>query len=106
MGKVRRVQGIIWFACSVVSVIILFRFSLQLLGANPNAGFADLVYSISYPLVAPFLVLFGTEAVYGNSILEFSSLVAVCAYLVLAAGLCKLASLTMSPNDPTGQAYE
>lgn len=99
-------QGIVWFVCSVISVIILFRFSLQLLGANPSAGFADLVYSVSYPFVGPFLALFGAESVYGNSILEFSSLVAICFYLILAAGLCKFVGLILSPNDPTGRTYE
>ncbi|MBI3928875.1 MAG: hypothetical protein HY319_25260 [Armatimonadetes bacterium] len=106
MGQVRRVQGLIWFVGAVVLVTILFRFSLLLLGANPDAGFADFVYSVSHPLVAPFLALFGQEPIYGRSTLEFSDLVAMCLYLVIAAGLSRLVPLVMAPSDPTGGTYK
>jgi drug/metabolite transporter (DMT)-like permease len=105
MGKIRRVQRAIWFVCGGIQVAILFRFTLMLGGADPRVGFADFVYSVSYPLVAPFLALFGREPSYGNSIFEFSDLVAAVAYLVLAAGLSGLTTLLMSPNDPTGESY-
>ncbi len=106
LGQVRRVQGFIWFAYAVVLVTILFRFGLLLLGANSNAGFAGFVYAVSLPLVGPFLALFGQEAVYGQSLLEVSDLVAALLYLVVAAGLSRLVSLVMAPNDPTGGSYE
>ena len=106
MGRVKRVQGVIWFACAVVVTTILFRFGLLLLGANPDAGFASFVYTVSHPLVAPFLALFGQESIYGRSTLEFSDLVAVLLYVVAAAGLTRLVVLMMAPNDPTGGSYE
>lgn len=106
MGRVRRAQSIIWFVCSAVLVTILFRFTLLLLGANSEAGFAAFVYTISYILVAPFLALFGQETIYGASTLEFSDLVAACVYLVVAYGLARLVALVMSPNDPTGASYD
>lgn len=106
MGRVKRVQGLIWFACAVVVTTILFRFGLLLLGANPDAGFAQFVYTVSHPFVAPFLALFGQETVYGRSTLEFSDLVAVVLYIAVAAGLSRLVLLMMAPNDPTGARYE
>lgn len=106
MGRVKRVQGLIWFACAVVVTIILFRFGLLLLGANPDAGFAQFVYTVSHPFVAPFLALFGQETIYGRSTLEFSDLVAVVLYIAVAAGLSRLVLLMMAPNDPTGARYQ
>ncbi|MFA7479980.1 MAG: hypothetical protein WC314_05695 [Vulcanimicrobiota bacterium] len=106
MGKVRRVQSIIWFVCGLAEVAILFRFTLMLLGANPQSGFANFVYSASYPLVAPFLALFGREPTYGNSIFEFSDLIAAVTYLLVATGLARLTTLVMAPNDPSGEAYK
>lgn len=106
MGQVRRVQAIIWFLCAVVLVTILFRFGLLLLGANPDAGFAAFVYSVSHPLVSPFLALFGQETVYVRSTLEFADLVAACLYLAVAAGLSRLVPIVMAPNDPSGGSYQ
>ena len=105
MGRVRRAQHSIWFVCTAIQVTILFRFTLLMGGAGPQVGFAKFVYSVSYPLVAPFLALFGREPSYGASIFEFSDLVAAGTYFVIAFGLSKLTSLVMSPNDPTGDAY-
>lgn len=106
LGRVRRVQGLIWFVCAAMLVTIAFRFVLLLLGANPDAGFADLVYKVSHPLVAPFLALFGQETIYGNSTLEFAGMVAACLYVAVAAGLTWLVPLVMAPNDPTGGTYK
>lgn len=105
MGRIRRAQHSVWFVCTAIQVIILFRFTLLMGGADPQVGFANFVYSVSYPLVAPFLALFGREQSYGASIFEFSDLVAAGTYFVIAFGLSRLISLVMSPNDPTGNAY-
>ena len=105
MGRVRHAQHSIWFVCTAIQVAILFRFTLLMGGADPKVGFATFVYSVSYPLVAPFLTLFGRKPSYGASIFEFSDLVAAGTYLVIAFALTRLISLVMSPNDPTGNAY-
>lgn len=106
LGRVRRVQGFIWFVCAAMLVTIAFRFALLLLGANPEAGFADFVYRVSHPLVAPFLALFGQETLYGTGTLEFAGLVAGCLYLAIASGLSWLVPLVMAPSDPSGRAYK
>jgi uncharacterized protein YggT (Ycf19 family) len=53
------------------------------LGANPSAGFAEFIYGVTAPLVAPFVGLFGNPA-YQGSVLELSSIVALIVYALLA----------------------
>lgn len=90
-------QRVIWFIAGLVSIIIGLRFVLLLLGANQGAGFTDLVYSLSAPLVAPFVGIFG-EPSYGVSIFEISSLLAIVVYSLIAWGLAKLVTLGR-PHD-------
>jgi uncharacterized protein YggT (Ycf19 family) len=62
---------------------------LKVLGANPQAGFAQFIYGITTPLVGPFLNLFSNPQ-YQNSVLELSSIVAVIVYALIAWLLGKL----------------
>lgn len=105
LASLRRTQRIIYFIASAFAVIILLRFILLALGANPENGFANLIYGLSGILVAPFNTLFG-DPTFGSSVIEISSLVAIAVYYLLAWGIAKLVTLTMAPPDPTGQAYE
>lgn len=90
-------QRIIWFIAGAISIIIALRFALLLLGANRGAGFTDFIYSLSAPLVAPFVGIFG-EPSYGVSVFEVSSLLAIAVYLLIAWGIAKLVTLTR-PRD-------
>ena len=106
MGQIRRAHGFVWFVAGAIMILIGFRFGLMLLGANAGSGFAQFVYGVSHPLVAPFLSLFHTEPIYGRSIVEVSTLVAFLIYPLIALGVCKLISLTLAPTDPSGNSYE
>ncbi len=91
MRKVRRnVASIIWYLCGVMVVLLAFRFVLELLGANPYNGFVHFIYSVSYPLVAPFLGMFGYTVKYGVAWLDLYSAIAAAVYLVVAWGIVKL----------------
>lgn len=85
-------QRIVWFIVGVVSAIIALRFILLLLGANQGAGFTDFIYTLSAPLVAPFVGIFG-EPVYGTSVVEISSVLAIVVYLLIGWGIAKLFTL-------------
>jgi hypothetical protein len=76
--------------------LIAIRFVLSLLGANPDNMFADLIYSLSYPLVAPFFGLFGYTLQYGVARFEFESLVAMLVYGLVGYGLARMMSATRS----------
>lgn len=81
---------IIWYIVGVLLAILAFRFVLALLGANPSNPFANFIYSVSHPFVAPFFSLFGYKLQYGVSRFEVYTLVAMAVYAVIAYGLAQL----------------
>ena len=86
-----RVTQFIYWLFGLIEGLILIRFVLKALGANPSAGFAEFIYGITYPLVAPFVGLFGSPQAAQGSILELHSIVALIVYALLAWLLAKLA---------------
>ena len=87
------VQGI-WLLFGFIEGLIAIRFVLRALGANPDAGFAQFIYGVTAPLIAPFVGLFGTPA-YGTAALELHSIVAMIVYALVGWLLTKLAWLMM-----------
>lgn len=88
------VARIIWYLAGVLLVLLALRFVLALLGANPNNGFADFIYNVSHPFVAPFFSLFGYNLQYGVSKFETYTLVAMAVYALVAWGLAQLATIS------------
>ena len=86
----RTAERIIYFVTGVLLVLLAFRFFLSLLGANTSNGFANFVYSLSYPFVAPFFGLFGYTMQYGQSRFEIETLVAAIVYGLVGYGIAKL----------------
>lgn len=84
------IERIIQFLTGILLTILAFRFVLSLLGANRENGFADFIYSFSYPFVAPFFGLFGYEVEYGVSRFEIETLVAMAVYALVAYGIIKM----------------
>lgn len=85
-----RITQLIYWIFGLIEGLILIRFALKALGANPAAGFAQFIYGITAPLVAPFYGLFGNPTAQG-SVLELHSIVALIVYGLLAWLLAKLA---------------
>lgn len=85
-----KVQQGIYLLFGVVEALIAIRFVLRLLGANAEAGFAQLIYGVTAPFVAPFLGLFGTIETQG-SVFESQSLVALAVYALVGWLVVKLA---------------
>jgi YggT family protein len=86
-----RVIQAIWLVTGIVEMLLLLRFVLRALGANSDASFAQLVYGVTAPLVAPFMGLFGTPQANGAA-LEPHTLVALVVYVLLGWVLAKLAA--------------
>lgn len=63
----------------VLEVAILFRVGLKLIAANPASPFAQFMYQMTGPFLAPFAGLTVTPTVDG-SILEIPALIAMAAY--------------------------
>jgi YggT family protein len=92
-----RVTQLIWWIFGLVEGLIAIRFILKALGANPSAGFAEFIYGITYPLVLPFVGLFGNPQAQG-SVLEIHSIVALVVYALVAWLLAKLAWIMVADN--------
>ena len=84
----RKLVQAIYLLFGVILALIAIRFVLRLLGANPDAGFAQFIYGITGIFVAPFVGLFGTPQ-FGGSVLEPHSLVAFVIYALLAWVIAK-----------------
>lgn len=89
---------VVWYIAGVLLTLLAFRFVLALLGANQANGFANFIYSVSHPFVAPFFSLFGYNLSYGVSHVETYTLVAMAVYALVAYGIAKLFTLNRRPN--------
>jgi len=96
MAAYRATQAIYWLF-GLIEGLIAIRFVLKALGANPNAGFAEFIYGLTYPLVLPFIGLFGNPTAQG-SVLELHSIVALVVYALVAWLLGKLAWIVMGES--------
>ena len=68
----------------VIEALLAIRFVLKALGANAEAGFAQLIYSVTGPLVAPFVGLFSTPQGASGAVLEVHTLIAMVIYALIA----------------------
>ncbi|MDQ5981813.1 MAG: hypothetical protein QG570_571 [Patescibacteria group bacterium] len=96
------IANLIYFVFGALELVLLFRFVLRLMGANPASGFVSFVYGLSRPFVMPFEGIFRravNEGIETSSVLEPSTLVAVIVYAVIAWGIVKL--IAISSKDPT-----
>jgi uncharacterized protein YggT (Ycf19 family) len=71
------------FVFGLIDVLLIFRFVLKLLAANPEAGFVAWIYDTTRPLLNPFLLAFPTPKARGGFTLEFTTLFAIFAYTFL-----------------------
>ena len=92
-----RVIQLVYLIFGLIEGLIAIRFVLKALGANAGAGFAEFIYGITNPLVAPFYGLFGNPAAQG-SVLEVHSIVALIVYALLAWVLVRLAWILVGEN--------
>lgn len=71
----------------VALVILLLGFILQLLGANPDAPFAEWLYRSLRRVMAPFRGLFEPVALDGRSVFDVSILFAMLVYGIVGLAL-------------------
>jgi len=81
-GSTRLVQAV-YLVFGLLETLLLVRFVLRALGANPEAGFAQLIYGVTGLLIAPFVGLFGTPPVASGPALELHTLIALVVYAAL-----------------------
>ena len=94
---------ITWYILGFIEVVLALRFILKLLAANPGASFTDFIYSLSGFFVAPFVAVFPIARVEG-SIFEWSTLLAMAIYWLIAWGIIKLFFMGKAVSTPEAAA--
>ena len=91
-NSARMVQAV-YLLFGVIVGLLLIRFLLRALAANSDAGFAQVIYTVTGVLVSPFTGLFGTPQVASGAALEVSTLVALIVYAGIGWVLVRLVQL-------------
>ncbi len=96
------VNRLVYYVAGVIETLLLFRFMLKILGANPGSPFVAFIYSLSGMFVAPFRGIFRTavaEGIETVSVLEPATLFAFVVYLVLAMGIVALINIVTATES-------
>lgn len=86
---------IVWYVLSVVETLLAIRFVLKLLQANSEAFFTNFVYTLSSVFTFPFVAVFQNDRI-SASVFEWTTLLAMLVYWVIALGLIKLFVMSKS----------
>lgn len=90
----------VWYIVGILEALLAFRFLLKLFAANPQAGFTSFIYSVTAPFAAPFLNVFRISRVVEGSILEWTTLLAMVVYWLLAFAIIKLLVIGKPVSTP------
>jgi YggT family protein len=77
-----QVNQILITILGILEIGLGLRLLLKMIAANANSGFADFIYGITAPFIAPFTGLVGTPTA-GANILEITTLIAMGVYALL-----------------------
>lgn len=91
---------IVWYILGIVEALLAFRFVLKLLGANPAAGFTSFIYGSTYVFASPFLSVFRSSQIVTGSIFEWTTLLAMAVYYIIALGIIKLFLMGKTVSTP------
>ena len=83
-------RALVWivYAWVAITIVLLFlAFLLQLLGADPTAGFVEFIYRSTERAMAPFRGIFESVPLSDNSVLDISILFAIIVYSFVALGV-------------------
>jgi len=91
---------IVWYILGLLEAFLAFRFVLKLLAANAGAGFTSFIYGVTYPFVLPFLSVFKQTNIVGGSIFEWTTILAMFVYWLIAIGIIRLFLMGRSVSTP------
>jgi len=93
ISRRNKTAAIIYYILDVIEIILALRLVFRLLGANPNSGIVNFLYTISAPFVAPFVGIFH-QPVSGTSVLEWSTVIAMIIYALVAYLIVQLVRIS------------
>lgn len=74
-----QVTRILWTILGLLEMLLGIRFVLHVIGANPASGFAQFIYGVTGPFMAPFVNLVSTPTA-GSTVFEVTALIAMAVY--------------------------
>jgi len=86
---------VVWYVLSVIEALLAVRFVLKLLQANPVAAFTDFIYTLSGVFILPFVAVFQNVRI-ESSVFEWTTVLAMLVYWLIAVGLVKLFVMSKS----------
>lgn len=93
------VNKILWYILSLIEVLLVLRFVLKMVEANPNAGFTSFIYSVTEPISAPFLGVFPMTPIQGIYF-EWTTLLGMLIYWLLILGATRLFAIGKTVSIP------
>ena len=93
----RVLTRIVWYALDLLIALLALRLVLKLLGANTAAGFTQFIYSFTSPFASPFAGVIPPTVIPGESVMEWSTLLAMLVYWIIAGAIVRLLALGNSP---------
>ena len=100
--SISRVNQVLWLMFGLILALIAGRVVLKLIGANPAAVFAQIIYGLTDVFLWPFAGLTATPTA-GAFQFELSSIIAMIVYALIAWGLTKLIWLLFYHPNATSQ---
>ena len=94
----------VWYILGIVEILLAFRFVLKLLGANPEAGFSGFVYGTTYIFATPFLTVFRSSHIVAGSVFEWTTILAMTVYWIIALGIIQLFMIGRTISTPEAAA--
>ena len=88
------ISRVVYAVAWMIEVLLGLRFILRLIGANPAAGFTNFIYSATSGLLSPFINVVRSERLANGGIFEWSTLIAMVIYGLVAWAVLRLVYLT------------
>jgi len=93
----------VWYILGILETLLVFRFVLKMIAANPDAGFTSFIYNVTQPLVQPFISVFRVTLVEG-SVFEWTTILAMAVYWLIGEGINRLFVMNRSISTPEAAA--
>jgi uncharacterized protein YggT (Ycf19 family) len=94
-----RATQVVYLVLGIVEALLIIRIVLKLLAANASAGFTNLIYTITNPLVALFQGVF-PEPQSNGSMLDLAAILALVVYALVAWGIVRLIWISRRQGPP------
>lgn len=93
-----QMTNLLLLALALLTGLLLLRFGLKLIDANPAAPFVALVYNLSDVFLWPFFGMLENPVVPGGVLIEVTTIFGIVVYLALALLAIKIIDMLTTPG--------